>query len=60
MGNLDYFHIFPLAAVVRFQPSTGTSLTAHVLAGCQVPLQFALLAFIEKDVHRLNNFLRRF
>jgi len=44
MGNADYLHIFPLIAVVRFQPSTGTSL-ARALVGCQVPLQFALLTF---------------
>jgi hypothetical protein len=40
---VDYFHVFPFAAVVRFQPSTDTALPARVLAGCQVPLQLALL-----------------
>ena len=58
MGGVDYFHVFPFAAVVRFQPSTGTSLPARVLAGCQIPLQLALLTFYLKVVHRLNKFLR--
>jgi hypothetical protein len=58
MGGVDYFHVFPFAAVVRFQPSAGTSLPARVLAGCRIPLQLALLTFYLKAVYRLNKFLR--
>jgi hypothetical protein len=57
MGNVDYLHSFSLAAVVRFQPSTSTSL-ARALVGCQIPLQFALLNFYCEAVHCLNKFLR--
>ena len=39
------FHFVPLAYLVRFQPSTGTSLVLRVHVGCQVPLQLALLTF---------------
>ena len=48
VGSVDYFHVFPLSAVARFQPSTDTALPALVLAGCQEPLQFALLTLISK------------
>jgi hypothetical protein len=44
-GKIIQFHVVPLATVVRFQPSPGTSLLVRALLGCQVPLQLALLTF---------------